>query len=175
MERKKLLILSIVLFVLASIGMGAVDVYMQNEITPYGIISFEFINTIEASNAAIQAWGATGQIATAISVGLDFLYLVMYTSVGCIFLAITSEKVSAISPSFGKALLTAAYLFPIVGLLDVIENYSLIQLLLGSQDSIWPTTAYYSAMTKFSGLVVALVFVIVGQVYAKLNGSNSVS
>lgn len=175
MERKKLLFLSIVLFVLASIGMGVVDVYMQNEITPYGIISFEFIKTIEASNAAMQAWGPTGQIATGISVGLDFLYLVMYISIGCIFLAMTSEKVSAISPSFGRALLILAYLYPVVGLLDVIENYSLIQLLLGSQDSIWPTTAYYCAITKFGGLAIAWVFVIFGQVYAKLNSPKSIA
>ena len=168
MNRKVVLITSVVLFLLTSIGMAFIDTFMQNEITPYGIISFEFIKSIEASNSAMQAWGDIGKTATGISLGIDFFYIALYIIIVCIALNMTAEKVLIINPSFSKLLLFTAYVFPVVGLLDVAENYSLIQLLLESQNSAWPITAYYCAAAKFGGLAIVLMLIGCGQVYAKI-------
>lgn len=57
MLRKRILITALISFVITSISMVTLDAYLQNEVTPMGIISFEFIKTIEASNIALEAWG----------------------------------------------------------------------------------------------------------------------
>jgi len=171
MEKKKLLIISIVLFILSSIAMGVVDSYIQNETTPYGIVSFEFIKSIEASNAALQAWGEKGKITAGISLGLDYLYIVVYTSMMCLALSLTSEKVSILSPHLGKMVLITAYLAPLIGLFDAIENYGLIHLLLGSTNQVWPLVAYYFAVGKFSGVMIVLILVVWGQIYAKIKAT----
>jgi len=151
--------------------MATIDTFIQNEITPHGIVSFEFIKTIEASNAAMLAWGHFGKTATGISLGLDFLYIILYTVMICTFLSTTSGKATLKNVLLAKTLLFSAYLFPLVGLFDVVENYSLIQLLLGSQSTLWPTTAYYSAIAKFSGTAIALSLIICGQVYVKFKAA----
>ncbi len=168
MNRNKLLYLSMILFVLSSIGIAKLDTYIKTENTPYGIVSFEFIQSIENSNSAMQAWGDIGNIAAGISLGFDYLYLIIYTSMTFIFLIITSEKVIKVNQPFGNFIRYAAYLSPFIGIFDAIENYGLIQLLLGSQNTIWPVTAYYCAIAKFSGLGLALLSLLTGQVYAKV-------
>ncbi len=171
MNRNKILVVTVALFIISSLSMGAIDSFMQNDTTPYGIISFEFIKTIDAANAAMTAWGDTGKSATGISLGLDYLYILIYSTMAVIFLLITSEKVSLTNPRFGKTIRSVAYAFPIVGILDMIENFGLIQVLLGSQNEIWPLTAYYFASAKFISLGIALVFLVSGQLYAKIKAS----
>ena len=74
--------------------MKAVDSFIQNDIIPLGIISFEFIKTIEAADAVREIWGDTGLAAAGISLGLDFLYIPLYSVIIFILLQITSGKSS---------------------------------------------------------------------------------
>ena len=92
MDRKKTLIISVFLFVLSSIGMAAADTYIQNDITKNGIVSFEFIETIENSSVAMDARGSTGEIATGISLGLDYVYIGLYTIIICTIFARNFRK-----------------------------------------------------------------------------------
>lgn len=52
----------------------------------------------------------------------------------------------------------------LAGLLDAVENYALIKVLLGSRDEIWPVAAKYCAGPKFAIVGVGLIYVIVGAV-----------
>lgn len=164
MLRIKILITTITLFVITSICMASLDAYLQNEITPMGIISFEFVKTIEASNVALEAWGEIGRRAAGISLGLDFLYLIIYSTILFIFLQITSEKVSPINHKLAKAITYISYATPLTGIFDAIENIGLISLLLGSQNEIWPAIAYYFASAKFLVLSFCMLALLIGLV-----------
>lgn len=75
------------------------------------------------------------------------------------------------NPSFARFIRYVAYLFPCIGLFDAIENYILIQLLLGSQSTMWPEAAYYFATAKFSGAGVVLLLILIGQGYVKVKAT----
>ena len=60
-------------------AMFAIDTYIQNNTTPNGIVSFEFIGNISNVNAAMAALGNIGQSAVALSLGIDYLYIVPYS------------------------------------------------------------------------------------------------
>ncbi len=165
LDRKTIIKVTSTLFILCSIGIGTVDLYIQNTTTPYGIISFEFISTLSNSNNAMAAWGYTGQSAAGISLGLDFLYIFLYSILTCTLLLATSDKVLPFSKKGASFLKIAAYFFPLAGLADAVENLCLIQLLLGSQNNILPQIAYLSASIKFFGVVICVVFIAAGQLY----------
>jgi len=155
-----------VLFILCTAGLGATDLLIQNETTPYGIVSFEFIGSIINSNAAMAKWGVLGKTAVGVSLGLDYLYIVLYITLGFYLLIATASKVTLYNETFKKYILIMAYLLPVAGIFDAIENFSLIKLLLGSQNSLWPQVAYYFAIAKFLITATCIGFIIVGQAYA---------
>lgn len=165
MERRTLLIITSTLFVLCTMAMFAIDTYIQNETTPNGIVSFEFIGNIPNSNAAMATWGNIGQSAVALSLGIDYLYIVLYSATVSLFLLSLSAKVLPASKALSNHLLYLAYLFPLAGASDAIENFSLIQILLGSQNPLWPKIAYICAIIKFFGAGICVVSIIIGQVY----------
>jgi hypothetical protein len=49
-------------------------------------------------------------------------------------------------------------------LLDALENYALIQVLLGSQQALWPVVARWCAIPKFLIVAAGLVYVGIGTV-----------
>ena len=51
-------------------------------------------------------------------------------------------------------------------LLDAVENYALIQVLLGSQQALWPAVARWCAIPKFLIVAAGLVYIGVGAVLA---------
>ncbi len=173
MSRKTLLIFACVLFAVCTIGMFSVDVFIRNDVTPNGIVSVGFISSVENFNAAMAAWGDTGKIATGFSLGLDYLYIVLYSVVLYLLLILTSEKIMRVSNRGGQLLFIMAILSPIVGASDSIENFSLLQLLLGSQNDLWPKMAYYCAISKFTGAAICTVAMVAGQVYVFAGGRKA--
>jgi hypothetical protein len=59
--------------------MLATDEFIKNEITPYGIISFEFIHTVANVQAALAAWGFMGRATVGFSLGIDYLFILAYS------------------------------------------------------------------------------------------------
>jgi hypothetical protein len=51
-------------------------------------------------------------------------------------------------------------------LLDVVENYALIRVLLGTEQAIWPVIARWCAMPKFIIVALGLIYVIAGALSA---------
>jgi hypothetical protein len=152
MNKIRVLIAALVLFILVAAAMVSLDSMIITDVTPFGIISFQFIGTLEASVLAMNAWGDIGRSAVAVSLGLDYLFILAYSIIGCLVLILASQSQSLQSPVWGNVLFSLAYAFPIISIADAVENYSLIQLLLGSINDSWPTLAYFCASIKFTGL-----------------------
>lgn len=165
MSRKPIL-LTFVLFVLCSIALSAIDVFIKNEITQLGIVSFEFISSLSNVNAAMKYWGESGQAAVGFSLGLDYLYILVYSALFIYCLRNTSEKLSQHNAPFAKIALVLAIVFPVAACCDAIENFSLLKLLFGSQNELWVFVAYYCAAIKFCIIAISLICIVVGQLYA---------
>ena len=100
----------------------------------------------------------------AVSLGLDFLYLVLYSNaigLGCVLVATALAERASPLALIGIVLAWAQYG---AALLDVIENCALIQLLTGDERAVWPVLAHWSALLKFALVVVGLTYVGFGAV-----------
>lgn len=136
---------------------------LRTSAAPQGIVSFEFAASPAAATEMILSWGARGQVNAALSLGLDYLFLVLYSltlALGCRLVA-TRFPLGGLGIALAWAQLGA-------GLLDAAENYALIRLLLGSTAPGWPTLAWWSAAIKFSLVLLGLLYTLGGGLAATL-------
>ncbi len=147
-------------------ALTALGAPMFTDAAPQGMVSFELARTLDVAQAMLASWSAHTQILIAFSLGLDYLFLLLYPlsiALGCALIAARLERRWAFHASVGFAL---AWLQPAAGVLDAVENYALVKLLLGHHQEFWPALAYYAAVPKF-------VIVGSGLLYAALAGAAS--
>jgi hypothetical protein len=157
----------VVLLVLTLAVMASLNVLggpLETDVAPAGIVSFEFAGQLSRAQSIVESWGPTGRVYAGLNLGLDYLFLFSYASaigLGCVLAARSlSQRVGL--PSFVGHLL--AWLLFGAALLDAIENYALIRLLLGSQRQLWPAIARWCAAPKFSIVALGLLYVCIGVV-----------
>ena len=137
---------------------------LRTEAAPGGIISFEFGGDLETSQAILDSWGQEGKIYAGLQLGLDYLFMPAYAlaiGLGCVLVSSSFQRASAALTHLARWLVWGQFL---AAGLDALENYALIRLLLGSVNSLWPSTAYWSATVKFGLVGVGLLYVLVGTV-----------
>lgn len=161
-QQKRAFIGLLVLTLVVLAGLRALDAPLRTKLSPSGIVSFELAGELGLAQSMIQTWGQGGQVYAGLSLGLDYLFMVAYA--GCIGLACVLVAQSLLGrveflPALG-ALLAWAQLG--AALLDAVENYALIQLLLGSQRQLWPALARGCAEPEFLIVVAGLVYIAGG-------------
>jgi len=159
---KWLFIISLIVTLILFQVMNVINQPLKNDIATLGIISFEFAGNITTAQEIIQSWDETTKIYTGISLGFDYLFLVSYALtifVGCIFVTRSISWQSKILINFGAVL---AYVQIIAAILDSIENYALIKILLGSQQNLYAILAYLCALPKFMIVVIGIIYLLLG-------------
>jgi hypothetical protein len=69
----------------------------------------------------------------------------------------------SIAYQLGKGILpTAIY----AGVLDMVENFALLQLFYGDLESHWATLAFVTAMLKFINIALGILYVLIGLLVA---------
>jgi len=164
-DRKKTLFALAFLLAICSVAMGWVDSLLTNETVPFGIVSFEFAGALTNADAMFHSWGTAGKTAAAFSLGIDYLYLVLYVMFGYLCLTITGEKIASRHTSTGYLFTVFARLLPVAGFFDAIENYGLIRVLFGTMNEFWPQLAYGAALVKFVIVGVCVVALVLGQCF----------
>jgi hypothetical protein len=150
----------LILTLMVMAGLNALNGPLKTKVAPAGIVSFELAGDLSQTQRILESWGPTGRINAGLSLGLDYLFLVAYASciaLGCLLVARAASQRLRLPAGVGMGLAWALFG---AGLLDMVENYALIQLLLGSQRAWWPKVARWCALPKF--LIVALGIVYVG-------------
>ncbi|SHO56878.1 hypothetical protein [Vibrio quintilis] len=165
MSLRNIFILSFVLFCLCNIGVFSIDSYIKTEVTPLGIISFEFIQTTARAGQALTAWGTRGQMAVGLSIGLDYLYILLYLIMGFAGFRLITQKLAVYSRRMAASVRWLSALCPLTGLFDLTENYSLIRILTGSQDAFWPGLAHLCALGKFTGSILCIALALMSVLY----------
>jgi len=131
---------------------------------PLGIISFELAGDLELARNMIASWGPEGQVYAGLNLGLDYLFMVAYAgaiALGCMLAAQSlAERVPPLA-SLGAVL---AWGQVGAALLDALENYALIHILLGSEQEMWALIARWSALPKFVIVFCGIFYVLLGAV-----------
>lgn len=161
-------VISLTLCLLCAIALLIINRFIQSDATPYGILSYEFIGSIHKSNIALSAWSDAGKTAVGLSIGIDFLFIALYTIVALQGLRRYADYVRSHAQGLGNYFIFLCYVFPLTSLTDLVENISLILLLLGSQNELWPTLAYGAALIKFSVASACIVPVLIVQCYLQI-------
>jgi hypothetical protein len=157
----------VVLLVLAVVVMVSLQVFgspLKTRVAPFGIVSFEFAGEQSQAKAIVESWGARAQVYAGLNLGLDYLFLVAYAGsigLGCVLVAQSLAKRAAILYSAGVFLAWGQIL---AALLDSVENYALIRILLGSVQEQWSMVALWCAAPKFMIVALGLVYFLVGGV-----------
>ena len=120
-----------------------------------GILAFQF-----APIKTLLLWDSIEKTWAAFSLGLDFLFLVIYStllSLGCIYAASFFQQetwfILGIVLAWGQW---------IAAFFDVIENISLVAILFGSQISAIALISRFSAFIKFLLILLGLVYIVLG-------------
>ncbi len=153
-----LLLLTLILM----LSLQVLDAPLKTEAAPLGIISFELAGELSLAQEMIASWGPQGQVYAGLSLGLDYLFLVAYAgaiALGCVLVGRSLSKRLPTMASLGVLL---AWGQIGAALLDAVENYSLILILMGSEQEIWALIAKWSALPKFAIVIAGILYVFLG-------------
>jgi hypothetical protein len=171
--QKRAFIALLVLTIAVMVGLNALGRPLNTEAAPSGIISFELAGKLSVAQSMVESWGQTGQVYAGLNLGLDYLFMVAYSScisLGCVLVARSLSRQVEFLSSVGVLLAWAQFG---AALLDAVENCALIQVLLGSQQALWPAVARWCAIPKFLIVAAGLVYVGVGAVLAVVTKGHS--
>jgi hypothetical protein len=155
------------------ISMQVIGGPLQTNAAPSGIISYELAGNLTDARAMLDSWGSEGQVFAALSLGLDYLFLVAYSitiALGCRIV------VGNLHPRFGFLIrlgILLSWAQFLAALLDALENYALIRILLGSGNALWPSTALWSAVPKFTLVVLGILYVFAGAIMTLIPSNRS--
>ena len=141
-QNRAFVVLLMITFIVMG-GLQVLDGHLKTEIAPAGIVSFEFAGNITNAKQILVSWGPQGAIYAGMSLGLDFLFLFSYAGaigLGCVLaargLSQRSKTIFLLGVPLAWGQLCAA-------LLDAVENISMIQVLLGVENPLWPVMAIW--------------------------------
>lgn len=158
-HRRKLVFYFLFLFTLGLFGiLRGLDLPLQTSPAPDGMVSFELAYPLEQSQAILASWNETARLTAAFGLGLDFVFILAYTSTLSLALLLTNGDstnwVRPLTSWMGWAVFLA-------GVWDVIENLALWQILTGNIDPGLPKIAAICAILKFSLLTAGLFSTLV--------------
>jgi hypothetical protein len=158
-NRIKITLLLFLGLVMTAIAMRSFDASLKNGVAKNGVVSFELAKDLNHSLAILNSWDITAQVNAGLSLGLDFLFLLFYSSFIAFLIFWVNHKYwrGKRFYSFGRLLIGLVFC---AALFDAIENIALIQLLLGSAKQIWSSMAYYFALAKFFILTLAVIYLL---------------
>ena len=162
--RKRAFWIALGLTIAVMAGMSFAGAALNTSAAPAGIISFEFAGSIAVAREMMDSWGREGAVPAAVSLGIDYLFLVAYSiaiALGCVLIAGSVYGGAGIAATTGVVLAWAQFA---AATLDAVENYALIRTLLGSTTDLWPAAARACAIPKFAIVGAGLLYLIVGLV-----------
>ena len=141
------------------IVMRIFDAPLKNEICESGIISFELAKDLDKTIKILDSWDANAKINVSLSLGFDFLFLLIYSSFIALLIFNINNRLWKNNSfhKFGKFLIVLIF---IAAFFDIIENIALIKLLLGDLDQIWSSIAYYFAVIKFAIVLISIIYLL---------------
>lgn len=152
-QLKALLWVLIALFLPTLGGLAAIDASLRVPASPAGIVSFEFCGFTSSCEAALDQWGVAGRQFAMLSLGVDYLFMVIYPSLVCVGLLLVAPLASVRLRKFTVLL---AWFALGAGLADALENFFLIRVVLDGSGATHGYLAGVCAVVKFAILGITL-------------------
>lgn len=150
-QTKKALVLLVAGTLLVMLALGMVDRGLKTEAAPLGIVSFEMVWSATGAQHIIDQWDEAARILAGFSLGLDYLFLPLYSTTIALFLLWKGR---------GRFVRGLAWAQWVAALLDAVENLCLLLLLTSRLSDELARTATLAAIVKFAiviaGILVAL-------------------
>ena len=153
-----------ILSLLTMVSLQITGAHLITEVSPSGILSFEFAGDLSAAQNMVNSWGQTGRVYAGLNLGLDYLFLLVYAcaiGLGCVLVARSHSPKATFLANIGILLAWAQFG---AALLDGVENYALIRVLFGTEMALWPVLAHWCALPKFCIVGAGLIYVIIGTI-----------
>jgi hypothetical protein len=133
---------------------------LRTEAAPGGILSLEFAGSISRTHFIVNSWSMRALIDAAFSIGLDYVFLLLYSTTigaGCVWL---SESLN--NPTMAKTGIVLGWLQWVAGGLDAIENAALFRMLHLPNGEFFPKLAFFCALGKFMLILAGILYVVGG-------------
>ena len=156
---KKLTFSLIYLLLITILTMQYFNSYLVAPTSTMGIIDFELAKTVERSQEILDGWTPMAKTYAGLSLGFDFLFLLIYTLFISLIIHKLNVRVWAYRKPYriGEILIWSMF---ITAILDTVENVCLIKLLVGRMSYYWSSVAYFFAMAKFVLIGISIIYII---------------
>lgn len=161
LSNRKILIFSAILTLILLFSLRIFDSPLHTIQAPNGIVSFELAKNIDTTKSILTSWDSVAKINAGLSLGLDFLFLFSYSIFFATACLMITENFNKNHLKYKIGILFVYFLL-IAGACDAIENIALIKLLLGSNNGIYSSIAYYFASVKFAIIAIGIIYIILG-------------
>jgi hypothetical protein len=172
-QQKRAFFLLLALTLALMIWLRVLDRPLQTGAAPQGIVSFELAGTLANAQAILDSWDAEARVYAGLSLGIDYLFMVAYAGAIGLGCALIGGRLSSRRKRLGALGGWLAWGLIAAGLLDALENFSLIRTLLGSTEALWPSITRWSATGKFLLIGLGLLYVLIAGVVALFSRSIS--
>jgi hypothetical protein len=147
-----------------------VMISISQALHPHDIIAFELAGTLRESQIILAAWERNHAMNSLFFLlGFDYFFMVAYSFTlwfACMHIAAKSTG------WFQRFLVILAWIQPLSGVLDAVENGALYHLATGSNDTSLPVIAKYAAIPKFAIVFSGLSFWIIATTVQKLRSRS---
>ncbi|MDX2442835.1 MAG: hypothetical protein QNK30_03440 [Bacteroidales bacterium] len=165
-NRRSIFFISGLVTLILLITLFKINQPLINTCAPFGIITFELSEDLDSSVSILASWDSTNKMHVALSLGLDFVFILFYA----LFLSLVCFKLS--EGLYGNyATLKVANLGTFMGWLPlfagifaIIENFALTQLLLGKQIESFHSLSQLFGYSKLILIGITICYIIIGLV-----------
>ena len=159
-NQNRITTLLLMMTVLNIIVMRSFDSPLKNDISPNGIVSFELAKDLDETIKILDSWDTNAKMNAALSLGFDFLFLLVYSSFIALLIFSINNRLWKQSSFYKVGTFLIALIF-VAAVFDIIENIALIKLLLGDLEQIWSSIAYYFAVSKFVIVLICIIYLLI--------------
>jgi hypothetical protein len=150
------------LTVASGVGLIALDQRLRTAEAPKGILSLEFAGSAGEVRRILGSWDDRACLDAAFILGLDYLFLVAYSSLLALGCVMTADKLRARGSPGARLGGLLAWGQWLAGLLDAMENAALLAALHGAEEEIWPAIASHCARVKFGLVGAGMAYSLIG-------------
>lgn len=145
------------LLIALTVWLAAIGQPLETPAAPHGIVSFELAGDAETAERIMASWPPAAREAAMLSLGLDFLYLVVYPLWLSLALGFAAGMAGAGWRRGGRI---AARVVLAAAPLDAIENLALIRQLTNGASDLSAGIAWLAAVPKFALVAAAAFFLL---------------
>ncbi|MFZ0546763.1 MAG: hypothetical protein WAM60_15055 [Candidatus Promineifilaceae bacterium] len=141
--------------------------HLRTAEAPAAIVSYELAGTVNRADAILNSWANAAKVYAGFNLGFDYLWMIFYSTTIALGLIWTAEALQ-LKGNLAAILYFLAWGQWLAALLDALENTALLTMLFGQPAAPWPQIAYWSAVIKFTLVILGILITLGGAVLYRL-------